>query len=836
MIKMLPKHVLILLAFLLPFLGFNQTTQKKSLLLNFRFLKEANAGFPSDFYGFTYKDTLISIIVPEFLNVSNAKASFDLQESDSVLVNGSRQIPGITGQNYNAPINCTLYKNGLVQVNIKVQVVKTGLPLLVINTDNGDSILSKEDYIRGNLSVFAQQLGGETKTLLPMQIRGRGNSTWLYEKKPYRIKLNSRQTILGMPAHRDWVLLANYGDKSLLRNQLALEISKRFGLPFTPRSQFVDVVINNQYQGNYLLTEQIKVDPNRVNITEMKVTDTSGINVTGGYLLEADARLDGPNWFYTKLGVPLVAKEPENIQVQQGKYIVDYINETEQSIFAANFDDTLLGYASKIKVPNFVNWYLHNELLKNNDANFFSSAYLFKERNQKLGIGPVWDYDLAAGNVNYNYNDYPQGWWVRGNIWYDGLFRDLNFRNNIIDRWNSLLFTQTKTLPNHIDSLANSIHKSQQLNYMVWPTLDSLIFPNPAARGAFEAEVDALKNWLNIRIQWIENQFNPVALQSFRIHTPQDSTYHLSAALGNNHLPLSWSPAGNGAYYKIFLASTDSSIKTRYELFADKWAADTLFSLTAFHADTINQLFNQHKADTVQFTWTVYAYSGIDSFEASNGKQLLGLIISNVLTPFKVKTPAHNSLILYHQTDSFPVFFTWENASNLVSYELFFDSAQAGIKPFVNWVKLKEKTYQTYLSISIQELIQLFSQNGYYLNDTIEVKWKVKSNYLHYTEWSENENTIQFIKQKPTGIADNQLENLISIYPNPAQDYFAVRLSHLSEPCTLSLMNISGHVLQQKKADAHEIISFNTSELSPGLYVLQIETSKQKVFKKIVIY
>ena len=343
---------LLFLFLLMPFIGFNQTTQKKSLLLNFKFLKEANAGYPSDFYGFTYKDTLINIIVPEFLNVSNAKASFDLQESDSVLINGLRQIPGITGQNFNAPISYTLFKNGLVQANIKVQVIKTGLPLLVINTDNGDSILSKEDYIRGNLSVFSQQIGGETKTLLPMQIRGRGNSTWLYEKKPYRIKLNSRQTILGMPTHRDWVLLANYGDKSLLRNQLGLEISKRFGLPFTPRSQFVDVVINNQYQGNYLLTEQIKVDPNRVNITGMKFVDTSGVNLTGGYLLEADARLDGPNWFYSKLGVPLVAKEPENMHVQQGKYIVDYINETEQSIFAANFDDTLLGYASKIQVPN----------------------------------------------------------------------------------------------------------------------------------------------------------------------------------------------------------------------------------------------------------------------------------------------------------------------------------------------------------------------------------------------------------------------------------------------------------------------------------------------------
>ena len=832
----LTKKSLLLPLFFLPLIVICQGTNKKSSLENIFISKSLHSNFDNNFYGFNFKDTLVSVIVPENADVSNLKLSFSLKEADSALVGGVKQESGVSALNFSTPKEYVLYQNGLVRTKVRVQVVKTGLPLFVIQTEYGDSITSKEEYIKSDLHLYSNQNPGGNKIEIPMQIRGRGNSTWLYEKKPYRLKLNTRQSLLGMPAHRDWVLLANYADKSLIRNQLAYEMSKRFGLNYTPRSQFVDVVLNNQYIGNYLLSEQIEIDANRLNIQKMKVTDTTGENLTGAYLIEADARLDGPNWFYSGEGIPFLVKEPENLQPQQGKYIVDYINEVEKSIFSVNFDDSLLGYQSKIDVPSFVNWYLLNEILKNNDANFFSSVFMYKNKGQKLTMGPVWDYDIAAGNVNYYFNDYPQGWWVQGNRWYQGLFLDINFRNAIINRWNALLFSNIKTLPNFIDSVAHKLQLSQELNYQVWPTLDSLIQPNPAARGSYNAEVEALKDWLKIRINWMESQFNPEAIQTFKIYQPQDSTYQSSNAILNSDLVFSWSPAGKGVYYKIFVSSADTSIKNKYEFFANKWSADTLFNFNKHHLDTIHNLFHLNQKDTLLLNWTVYAIIGNDSIEAENGKQVLGIVFKNPFEAFKITNPSDSFVLYYKLEDSLHVNFNWESAAPFATYELHFDSLISNARPFIFWAKYNQSINQTNIQIPIYKLIEMFSENGYFESDTMYVKWKIKSNLWHYSKWSENEHSLTLVKQKTTGLNQINLESLISVYPNPAKDFIVVNLQNVNSESELSLCDLSGHILIKKTVEKPELYTLETQALKQGIYILQIENQSQKIFKKIVIY
>ena len=164
---------------------------------------------------------------------------------------------------------------------------KMDLPVLEITTDNAAPIVSLINYVSGSVSITPAPSGTDVAYSGTMQIRGHGNTTWLLPKKPYKLKLDSKASLLGMPAGKTWVLLANYDDKSLLRDQVAFEVGRRLGMAWTPNSRFVELFLNGQYEGNYQLTEEIKIDKNRVNIPEMDDTDNSGKSLTGGYCLKS---------------------------------------------------------------------------------------------------------------------------------------------------------------------------------------------------------------------------------------------------------------------------------------------------------------------------------------------------------------------------------------------------------------------------------------------------------------------------------------------------------------------------------------------------------------------
>jgi hypothetical protein len=208
----------------------------------------------------------------------------------------------------------------------------------------------------------------------PLQIRGRGNSTWGMPKKPYRVKLTDKQSLLGMPSSKDWVLLANYSDKSLLRNALAMELGTRMGMPWTPRSGFVELYLNERYDGVYLLSENIKVSKDRVNIDQLAAGDVSADKITGGYLLEVDFRQDGHTMFSSIDQLPIVFQDPEDPVQAQEDYINGYINQFETALHSSGFADPTTGYAAYIDVDSFVRWFLVNELFRNVDANMGTSC------------------------------------------------------------------------------------------------------------------------------------------------------------------------------------------------------------------------------------------------------------------------------------------------------------------------------------------------------------------------------------------------------------------------------------------------------------------------------
>src|SRR5690606_9779355 len=203
---------------------------------------------------------------------------------------------------------------------------------------------------------------------------GRGNTTWGLPKKPYRLKLNEAAPMLGMPAERDWNLLANYIDKSMVRNKLAMNLGDQFGLTYSPHSTFVELYFNDEYQGVYQVFEHVEPGANRVNVEELdKDEDTDPSTFGGGYLMEVDHRLDEDVCWQTNLGVPLCFKDPEyevegindpeHPSYAQFNYITTYLNAAEASMSAADNS-----YTNYFDVDSAVNFYLIQELMKNNDA------------------------------------------------------------------------------------------------------------------------------------------------------------------------------------------------------------------------------------------------------------------------------------------------------------------------------------------------------------------------------------------------------------------------------------------------------------------------------------
>jgi hypothetical protein len=399
--------------------------------------------------------------------------------------------------------------------------VASGLPLLRINTTSGAAITSRDVYVTGEFELLDALAVSQASGAL--EIRGRGNSTWNYPKKPYRMKLGSSTALLGMPANKHWVLLANYLDKTLVRNDVAFEFSRRVGMAWTPRSVQVVVELNGEYLGIYMLAEHVRIGGERVNIPELKKTDTAADLITGGYLIEVDYRQGEDYCRHTLRGVWLCFGNPETLLepdwAQHKAYIDGYIDAVESALYGPQFADPVMGYAAYLDVDSAVNFYLVQELLKNPDSNFFASVFLYKPRGGKLTFGPVWDFDLAINNAQWNFSGGwdPTGWHTRNQDnrvadtntnWYVRLFEDPAFVQKVRARWAQLRASGAidGLLP-YIDRRAAWLSQVQAQNFQRWTILNTVLPPQLSpVTGPYSVHVDSMRSWLQQRITWMDAQ------------------------------------------------------------------------------------------------------------------------------------------------------------------------------------------------------------------------------------------------------------------------------------------------------------------------------------------
>lgn len=373
-------------------------------------------------------------------------------------------------------------------------LIDTGLPVVYIETEEQKPIDTKTTYVQANMMI---KEGGKTVSENSLRIRGRGNATWTYPKKPYKLKLDKKATILGMNEDKDWVLLANYCDKTLLRTAIALKLSRMLKFPFTSEDRFVEVVLNGEYMGNYQLVEGIKQGSNRVDIPKK------------GYLFEKDGYyLQEINYFVTSRGYGYSFKNPDpedDLTTKQWEYIKNYMDEFEAVLNSSSYNNPESGYARFIDVPSFVKWFIFHNILANMDTN----VYMTKDDmgDSKVKMGPVWDFEWSIGIGWYEgARPRPANYyvWESNAFYYDRLLQDPQFKSKVKEMWQSI--NVTNELLNFIDATAAMLEKSQQLNFTRWNIMNERVSVGGIPMGSYEKEVECDRQFFINHMNWLNNE------------------------------------------------------------------------------------------------------------------------------------------------------------------------------------------------------------------------------------------------------------------------------------------------------------------------------------------
>lgn len=385
----------------------------------------------------------------------------------------------------------------------------TNLPTVSVHTLDGVIPFDKETQITAQLTIISDHgLLSE-----PGTIRERGNYSRTFPKKPYRIKFDKKQQVLDAPAKaKKWTLINNYGDKTLMRNLLAFELSRRLGMPYTPYGTVVDVLLNGEYKGCYQLCDQVEVQKGRVNVEEMTAEDNSGSALTGGYLIEVDAYAYDENSYFTSAkGNPVTIKSPDEdiITTEQHNYIQQHFNTMERN------------WRTYLDLNTFLRHFLVGELSGNTDT--YWSVYMYKYRdNDLIYTGPVWDFDLAFDNDNRTYpvnqkKDYiyRSGGSCAGNMkaFVDQIVvNDAAAKAQLLAIWDEARQNgQTEeNLTAFIDEMEEEIGASQKLNFLRWPIMNSYVHQNPRLWGSYAAEVQNVRQYMKNRIAWMDSKLNYV--------------------------------------------------------------------------------------------------------------------------------------------------------------------------------------------------------------------------------------------------------------------------------------------------------------------------------------
>ncbi|KPM31492.1 Fibronectin type III domain protein [Croceitalea dokdonensis DOKDO 023] len=415
------------------------------------------------------------------------------------------------------------------------------LPQVFIDT-KGASIVDEPKISSDAVMVVAN----DTVYQGNLGIEFRGATSQGFPKKSYGLETwdaNDEDTdvaLLGFPEEEDWILYGPYSDKSLMRNVLIYDLSRDMER-YASRTLFVDLTLNDVYQGVYVFMEKLKRDGERIDINRLRDDENSGEDVTGGYILKIDKTAgnnlgEGYNDLnsITSLYAPTNATlgqqihflyeypDAEDITMAQKEYIATYMANFEAALASDTFADAETGYANFIDVQSFIDFFILNELANNVDG-YRLSTFMYKDKNEKLKMGPIWDFNLAFGNADYcgggasnvwayRFNERcPQDFW-QVPFWWDRLLQDPAFVAQLQERWTGLRanLLSNAAIDAKISGYVENLQDAGAVdrNFATWPVLGTYIWPNNFVGDTYMEEVDYLQNWVRNRLSWLDSEIS----------------------------------------------------------------------------------------------------------------------------------------------------------------------------------------------------------------------------------------------------------------------------------------------------------------------------------------
>jgi len=452
------------------------------------------------------------------------------------------------------PILCLL----LLSLSLFSQFEGSDIPLVVIEP-NGGFPIPDEPKIKATMRIIDHGPDGWNAPSDPgniysgdigIEIRGAYSAS--LPQKPYGFETrnpdgsNLNVSLLGLPEENDWILLANYNDKSFLRNALADHLFRRMG-HYAPRTRHCEVLINGEYQGIYVLTEKIKRDKNRVDIAKLEAMENTGDDVTGGYIIKTDYYGDYDSWLSNfppatrpekRVHHVYVYPKPDEITEDQKDYIQFFVNSFEEALHGPEFTDWATGYKAYIDVNSFRDYFILSELTRNVDA-YKKSRYLFKDKESKGGrlhSGPAWDYDWAWKDIWDCYmfaNTDGSGWayqvndcdvWPTPPVYMTRLLQDEHFANKLKRRYVDLRKgpLSTGSIFFYIDSVSTYLSEAQERHYDKWDILGENVGAPEVGNipNTFAGEMSKFKDWISTRLAWLDanmpgDEYGPLQLDEY---------------------------------------------------------------------------------------------------------------------------------------------------------------------------------------------------------------------------------------------------------------------------------------------------------------------------------
>jgi len=509
----------------------------------------------------------------------------------------------------------------------------SNLPIVVINTLNNSSIPNepKIDAKMGIIYNGAGQINYLTDAYNEFYgsigIEIRGSSSASFPKKGWGIETrapdssNYNVSIFNWPADNDWVLHAPYSDKSLLRNVLTYKIGNDMGR-YAPRTKLCEVVLNDEYQGVYVFTEKIKINPGRVNINKLNPNDVSDQAISGGYIFKIDKTTAGGVIAWTS---PFLQAPPstnytlyqlhdpafDEVNTQQLNYIENAVTQFETALSSSNFSDPILGYEPFIDVGSFIDFMLVNEVTKNVDGYRISSFYYKQHISEggKIVAGPLWDFNLAFGNANYCDGELTSGWEIDFNTICGGplnnpfhwtrLVQDPDFTHKLNCRWQELRQTSLNedTLMNYIDSMANYLQEASIRNFSRWQTLGNYVWPNNFIGNTYQEEIDYLKTWLSARLAWMDANMFGTCTDLGANNLSNDFSFHIYPNPTKDYLNVIFNNKINSGKITLLnmLGQEVNSININQTNFIQIDLKDLNNGIYLLNIYSSNQLINQQK-------------------------------------------------------------------------------------------------------------------------------------------------------------------------------------------------------------------------------------------------